>query len=149
MTVLTLGFIAFALVLGAFAFSHVRSVISVIVYLILLGGAYAAGVNLLSRPLPWALAWGLPSHVQVVAYRLDEPHAIYLWLSWPQARDPRAYELPWNEQRAAKLQQAASQARSAHRGLMMRVRQSGSGEDGQRMFYPEPVPSLPPKTPSS
>lgn len=149
MTVLTLGFIVFAFILGAFAFTHVRSVIAVTVYLILLGVAYAAGINLLSRPLPWALAWGIPSHVQVVAYRLDEPHAIYLWLTWPHMNTPRAYELPWNEQRASTLRRAANEAKSTHRGLMMRINNNRTDSKNKRMFYPKPRPPLPPKRPPS
>lgn len=98
---------------------------------------------------PRPAMFGVPQGT-VVAFSLDEPRAIYVWLQPPDARAPVAIALPWHESDAAALHRAAQQAKATHAVLKMRGQSGGAnGIPGLHamapMFYPAPAPALPPK----
>lgn len=105
-----------------------------------------------ARPVGWHSGYA----GKVVAYRLDEPHAIYLWMVPKGQKTPLSLQLPWREKKAAQLQKAAHAARKAHQGLRMRLggKKPAKLPQGQGRFtlhhvpptfYPAPQPGLPPK----
>jgi hypothetical protein len=110
----------------------------------------------------WQLSLGEPRPVlfaapsgTVVGYHLDEPRAIYLWVTPTGSAVPAAYELPWSESQAAQLQLAAEQAEK--HGQALRVGRAGpagrvhgrpgrmSAAAGEVRFYPERERPLPAK----
>ncbi len=94
----------------------------------------------------------------VAAFAFDEPRAIYVWLVVPGGRVPIALRLPWQEEDAVALAQAAERAK--RNGTEVRMRgartprlgarprgnsSAGSPPTGNPMFYAAPAPALPPK----
>ena len=104
----------------------------------------AVWLSALGHPRP--LLIGVPQGT-VLAYTLDEPHAIYLWLEAPGASEPIAIALPWSEQQASQLQQASQAAKQQGEPLQVgRKRASGGGNaPGQMKFYSHEHQPLPPK----
>lgn len=98
-------------------------------------GAWVAGDELLGRPKPLVLG----SDMEVIAYVLDEPRAIYLWT---REAEPRAYKLPWDTQQAQRLRDAFDRAQESGTALLAH-RNDGQWQAGDWMFYPDPVPPLP------
>ena len=109
--------------------------------------SYAALVDLLSKPKPVDLEWWQSSAAQaeVLASRLVEDEAIYLWLQLPDLAEPRAYVLPWDRASAEQLQQAMREAEQNGSGVQMRLPFEPSLEDREPKFYALPQPALPPK----
>jgi hypothetical protein len=109
--------------------------------------AYASLVDLLSKPKPVDLEWWQSdaAEAEVLASRLVEDEAIYLWLQLPDLPEPRAYVLPWDRARAEQLQQAMRQAEQQGSGVQMRLPFEPSLEDREPKFYALPQPALPPK----
>src|SRR3546814_15454178 len=97
-----IGTAIFALWLGAYLFLVLprarveQRVVSVGVFLILIGLVYGGATELLSRPKPLRLEWRDAGKAEVVSAMPIEDEAIYLWLSMPDEREPRAYVLPWS-----------------------------------------------------
>ena len=76
---------------------------------------------------------------------MRENEAMYLWLQFDGATEPRAYVLSWSLADARQLQNA--QRRGRAQGTTVRVRgpfQAGRKTD-EPMFYAAPRPPLPPK----
>jgi hypothetical protein len=109
--------------------------------------SYAALVDLLSKPKPVDLEWwqGEAAEAEVLASRLVEDEAIYLWLQLPDVAEPRAYVLPWDRASAEQLQQALREAEQQGSGVQMRLPFEPSLEDREPKFYTPPQPALPPK----
>jgi hypothetical protein len=109
--------------------------------------SYAALVDLLSKPKPVDLEWWLSeaTEAEVLASRLVEDEAIYLWLRLPDLSEPRAYVLPWDRGSAEQLQQAMREAERQGSGVQMRMPFEPSLEDREPKFYAPPQPALPPK----
>ena len=109
--------------------------------------SYAALVDLLSKPKPVDLEWWLSeaAEAEVLASRLVEDEAIYLWLQLPDLSEPRAYVLPWDRASAEQLQEAMREAEQQGSGVQMRVPFEPSLEDREPRFYAPPQPALPPK----
>ena len=70
--------------------------------------AYAGYSDLLSRPKPVSLEWwqGQAKEATILGSQMREGRSLYVWLQLPGTTEPRAYELPWNQQMAQQLQQA-------------------------------------------
>ena len=85
--------------------------------------SYAALVDLLSKPKPVDLEWlqSDAAQAEVLASRLVEDEAIYLWLQLPDVAEPRAYVLPWDRGSAEQLQQAMREAEQNGGGVQMRL----------------------------
>ncbi len=102
----------------------------------------------LGQPRPVLLS---PPTGTVLSYHLDEPRAIYLWVTPPGSSVPAAYALPWSESQAAELQAAAEQAKKQGQPLQVGRRQNGgrpgrmAQEQGEVRFYPLRHRPLPPK----
>jgi hypothetical protein len=105
----------------------------------------------------WQVSLGQPRPVlfsaptgTVVGYHLDEPRAIYLWVTPPGSAVPAAYQLPWSESQAAQLQAAAEQAQKRGQPLQVGRTQGRPGrishQQGEVRFYPRQQQPLPPKT---
>ena len=114
-------------------------------------GTYAG--LLVGMGLLWFTSMGLPRptylHVPngtVLSYRLDEPNAIYLWLVPEGSAQPLALQLPWHDDVAGNLVDAAR--RRANDGDMLKMK-SATGAIGlksQPMFYISHTHALPPKS---
>lgn len=127
--------------------------VAVALFVLFVPVAYAAFVDLLSRPKPASAEWwaGRAEAATVLASRLAEDRAIYLWLALPEHEEPRAYVLPWSRSRAEELESATRAAEAQGGEVKMRrpfgPPQEPSLEDREPKFYPEPPPALPPKEP--
>jgi hypothetical protein len=83
--------------------------------------ALVAVHELTGRPKPIELEWihDLKQGARVVAYKLVEDEAIYLWLILPGETAPRAYSLPWNRDSARDIQDADALAQELHTEMEM------------------------------
>lgn len=109
--------------------------------------AYGSMAGLLGKPKPTGLAWWSDNGAEatVLASRIEEDEAIYLWLQLPDVSEPRAYVLPWNRDAAEELQDAEREAQENGTQLKMRLPFEPSLEDRERKFYALPQPALPRK----
>jgi len=156
MTTLSLLFaaaVAVAGLLGAIGIAAARrlalkgtALATTIVFLPL---ACASMAGLLGKPKPTELAWWLEhgSEATVLASRIEEDEAIYLWLQLPDVAEPRAFALPWNRETAEQLQAAQCEAEANGTRLRMRLPFERSLEDRAPKFYALPQPALPQKQP--
>ena len=84
---------------------------------LLMPTGYAGLVQLLGKPKPAHMEWAgdtMPD-ATVLAVRLSEGEAIYLWLEFDFASEPRAYVLPWRRETAEQLQDAMRNASANNR----------------------------------
>lgn len=109
--------------------------------------AYAATIDLLSRPKPVALEWWLQhaEEATVLGSQIHEGEGIHLWLQLDGALEPRAYVLPWDRETAEQLQAALSEAHERGSELRMRMPFEQSLDNREPKFYAMPQPALPPK----
>lgn len=113
----------------------------------LMGTGYAAMLDLLSKPKPANFEWWLDKvgEATVLGNTMVEDQAIYLWLQLDGVKEPRAYELPWDQRTAEQLQTAARAAAEQQSALRMRLPFERSLDDRDPRFYAMPQPGLPPK----
>ena len=114
---------------------------------LLLPTLYFSMAELLGLPKPVQSEWAkrnLPE-ATVLAAKLEEGEAIYLWLAMEESTHPRAYVLPWNENMAKQLFEAEREAEANGTNLKMRLPFDGISEEMEQKFYAEPQPALPPK----
>ena len=144
--------IIFALLLGAFIFlilphaGVARRILSVGIFLVLIGVVYIGASELLGRPKPLGLEWRDVEKAQVLSGVAVENEAIYLWLTVPGSPEPRAYVLPWSQNAAQQLQDATGKAEADGTAVEMAMPSDRGGLDtGQPMFYAQPQPPLPAK----
>ena len=109
---------------------------------------YLSYADLLSRPKPASLEWWHrdASEATVVGSQLREGEAIFLWLELPEAPEPRAYRLPWQQELAKQLYGAQRQAEAEGTKVKMRRPFNDRTEQLEPMFYAPPQPPLPPKS---
>lgn len=114
---------------------------------LLMVAGYAGYAELLGRPKPADFEWAARNVTEalVIASEMREDEAIYLWLRLDGEAEPRAYMLPWSEQAARQLQRARTEAEGRGTGVRIRGPFRTNLENGEKMFYAEPQPSLPPK----
>ncbi|MGH7660810.1 MAG: hypothetical protein ACRENA_07850 [Vulcanimicrobiaceae bacterium] len=100
----------------------------------------------------WYASTGVPRlqylHVPrgtVLSFRLDEPKAIYLWLVPDGDVRPIALELPWRNDVAGNLADAARERGQSGDVLKMRNGTTGMGLQTKPEFYLSHVVGLPPK----
>ena len=108
---------------------------------------YLSYADLLSRPKPASLEWWHrdASEATVVGSQLREGEAIFLWLELPEAPEPRAYRLPWQQELAKQLYGAQREAESRGTEVKMRRPFDDNTDQLEPMFYAPPQPPLPPK----
>ena len=112
-----------------------------------LPAAYAAMVDLLSKPKPASFEWWLDKagEATVLGSSMVEDEAIYLWLQLDGVGEPRAYALPWDQRTAEQLQAAAREAAEQQAAVRMRLPFEPTLDDREPRFYALPQPALPPK----
>jgi hypothetical protein len=112
-----------------------------------LPAAYAAMVDLLSKPKPVTFEWWLDNATEatVLGSSVAEKVAIYLWLQVDGISEPRAYVLPWDQRAAEQLQKAAREAAERQAAVRMRLPFEPTLDDREPRFYALPQPALPPK----
>lgn len=148
-------FVVVAAAIGAASLFARDAMVRALAYCALLVGVVMIWFGSLGQARPThVLPWLTPPAGTVVAYRLDEPRAIYVWLSVQGHAGPLSLRLPWSERQAADLADAARAAKKGGEQVKMgghdRARH-GDGRGGLRgkekpMFYPAPPPALPAKT---
>ncbi len=115
--------------------------------LALMAVGYIGLLELLGRPKPGELAWGLEDieEAEVLAAELHEGQAIYLWLQRDNAAEPLSYRLPWSLDQAKRLQEARQRAEASGTATRMRRPFDSDSEDDELLFYAAPQAELPPK----
>ena len=64
---------------------------------LLMASSYGGFLELMGRPKPASLEWlSQVEEATVVAVRMREGEAIYLWLELETPSEPRSYVIPWN-----------------------------------------------------
>jgi len=108
---------------------------------------YLSYADLLSRPKPASIEWWHQdaSEATVVASRLREGEAIYLWIEIPDSDEPRAYKLPWQQQMAKELFGAQREAEAMGTKVQMRLPFKDPEKALDPVFYAQPQPPLPSK----
>lgn len=87
------------------------------------------------------LAWRLDGEQNVLASKVVEGEAIYLYLDVGEG-EPRAIALPWDPRTAERLQKAQREsARRGRRGAIMKFDHSWDRNEPQ--FHPLPQPQMP------
>ncbi len=107
--------------------------------------AYGALAELLSRPKPVDLEFARTSvpEADVLAGRIVEGEAIYIWLSFLDLEEPRAYRLPFDRDTAEQLREALEEGEQNGSGVRMRMPFENSLDDMEPRFYALPQPRLP------
>jgi methionine-rich copper-binding protein CopC len=108
---------------------------------------YLSYSDLLSRPKPASLEWWNrdASEATVVSAKLREGKAIYLWIEMPGTDEPRAYQLPWQQELAKQLYGAQREAEAKGTKVRMRSPFKDQTEEQEAVFYALPQPPLPTK----
>lgn len=106
----------------------------------------AAGVESLGWHKPLFLAWDLePGDYRVLAVKMVQDRAIYLYLDDPGRMEPRPIVMPWSNDAANRIQKLVDEAGPENQGqFMMRYERSLDVQGPQFHPLPQP-PALPPK----
>ncbi len=114
---------------------------------LLMFAGYVGLMDVLGRPKPVTVEWSLAQmeEATVVAARLHEGEAIYLWLEMEEPPEPRAYVLPWNLEDAKELSQALREGEEQGTAVRMRAESEPTAANDQPLFYAEPQTALPAK----
>lgn len=100
----------------------------------------------LSRPRPLSTGDMRFGEAKVLGSDLQEGRGIYLWLKFPDIKEPRYYVLPWDRKLARQLQEARRQAERNRSGLRMRRSLLDTTlDDNESIFYATPQAKLPQK----
>ncbi len=107
--------------------------------------AYGALAELLSRPNLVSLEFARTqaAEADVLAGRIVEGEAIYVWLGFGDLAEPRAYRLPFDRDTAEELRRALEEGREHGGGVKMRMPFEPSLDDQEPRFYAPPQPRLP------
>jgi hypothetical protein len=116
------------------------------VFLVLIGVVYGGSIELLSRPKPLRLElWQEAEKAKVLGATLREGEAIYVWLQFPGADEPRAYALPWDMKMAQQLQNAMQEGQASGGDVTMAKPFEAGLDDREPKFYAAPQQALPDK----
>jgi hypothetical protein len=144
--------VVFALLLGAFIFLVLprgrvwQRAASATVFVLLIALVYGGSIELLGRPKPVRLEWRDLEKAQVLGASMREDEAIYLWLQFDGAPEPRVYTLPWSMKTAQDLQNAMQQGEATGTGVEMTMSLESGQDDREPKFHPIPQPALPDKS---
>lgn len=111
-----------------------RGALALLVYTGVLCIVWVGGAEVLARPKPVHLEWRSLEQAEIIAARIHEDVAIYLWLDGPE---PRAYVLPWDLEIAKKLVGAMREG-GQERRVMLSL-------EKEPQFHVEPQEAPPPK----
>lgn len=109
--------------------------------------AYFATNDLLSRPKPLQVevAQEQLHNAIVTASLMRENEAIYLWLQMPGVQEPRAYQLPWDEQMAIELHKAEREAEVEGTEVQMQLPEGDTVDSEEPVFQATAHVPPPPK----
>jgi hypothetical protein len=142
----------FALLLGAFVFLVLprgrawQRTVSATVFVLLIALVYGGSIELLGRPKPVRLEWRDMEKAQVLGASMREDQAIYLWLQFDGAPEPKVYALPWSMQTAQNLQDAMQEGEARGTGVEMTMSLESGLDDREPKFHATPQPALPDKS---
>ena len=139
-----LVFAGLSLVVGIVSIYGRSSTLRAAAYACLVAGMLLLWYSSLGIPRPQFLQ--VPKGT-VLGYRLDEPKAIYLWLVPDGAVRPLALELPWRNDVAKNLVEAAGSRGNSGDSIRMKNGIGGMGLPTKPIFYVSHAEGLPPKTP--
>lgn len=93
--------------------------------------------------------WRSVENATLIASRLDEPNAIYIWILLDD-RTPRNYVLPWNIKTAERLRKAIEESKEDGKAGVVKFRSRslnpfGDGLETKSMFWAPPQPGQIPK----
>ena len=127
--------------------SHTLKVSALVLAGMLMATGYIGYVELLGRPKAAEVEWAKESleESSVIAARLREGKAIYLWIEAEGMEEPRAYALPWSMEHARNLHRAMQQAEANGTGVRLRTMLEAERATDEPLFYAEPQEALPPK----
>jgi hypothetical protein len=144
--------VAFALLLGTFIFLVLprgrlwQRASSATLFLVLIAVVYGGSIELLSRPKPLRLElWQQADKAKVLGATMREGEAIYVWLQFPGADEPRAYILPWDMKMAQQLQNAMQEGQANGADVTMSKPFEAGLDDREPKFYATPQQALPDK----
>lgn len=144
--------VAFALLLGTFIFLVLprgrlwQRATSATLFLVLIAVVYGGSIELLSRPKPLRLElWQQADKAKVLSATMREGEAIYVWLQFPGADEPRAYTLPWDMKMAQQLQNAMQEGQANGADVNMSKPFEAGLDDREPKFYATPQQALPDK----
>ena len=114
---------------------------------LLMATGYVGFLELLGRPKAAEVEWAKKSleDSAVIAARMYEGKAIYLWLEPEGMDEPRAYALPWSMPIARSLHQAMQQAEENGTAVRIRALLESNQTSDELLFYAEPQQPIPPK----
>jgi uncharacterized SAM-binding protein YcdF (DUF218 family) len=141
----------FALLLGAFVFLVLprgrawQRPASATVFVLLIALVYGGSIELLGRPKPVRLEWRDMEKAQVLGASMRENDAIYLWLQFDGAPEPKVYTLPWSMHTAQNLQNAMQEGEATGTGVEMTMSVESGLDDREPKFHAVPQPALPDK----
>lgn len=109
--------------------------------------AYLGFAELLGRPKPAELDWSLSDQDEatVLAARIREGEAIYLWLGFKNEGEPLSFVLPWNEALARELYSAQGEAQENGGEVRARLPLNSDLTTDDPLFYAAPQPPPQPK----
>ncbi len=126
--------------------------LAVLGFIMLLGALGPASLETLGWHRPHWAAVRLDGDVVVLSFKLVRDEAIYLYVDAGPGQ-PRAISLPWNDERAQKLQEKEKESERAGRKGKFKMRFSYNPWSPQvpvfvnppkvRRFEPKPAPPLP------
>jgi hypothetical protein len=121
---------------------------AVLVFIIGLPAIAAAGVESLGWHRPLKLSWDLePGDHRVLAVKMVQDRAIYIYLDDGQREEPRPIVMPWSNQAANRIQGLIEEGGPEANGQFM-MRYEPSLDVAEQQFHPLPQPpALPPKDP--
>lgn len=108
---------------------------------------YLSFAMLMSKPKPISLEWyeRNAERATILGVSLDEGKAIYLWLMLDGSAEPRAYVMPWQQQRAEQLEDTLNAVVQQKAGLVLKKPFTRRSEMESKSLSLEivPPPSLP------
>ena len=144
--------VAFAILLGTFIFLVLprgrlwQRATSATLFLVLIAVVYGGSIELLSRPKPLRLElWQQADKAKVLGATMREGEAIYVWLQFPGADEPRAYTLPCDMKMAQQLQNAMQEGQANGADVNMSKPFEAGLDDREPKFYATPQQALPDK----
>lgn len=119
---------------------------TVLLFILGLPAIAAVAVESLGWHKPLALVWDLPrGELRVLAAKLAQDEAIYLYIDDPVRSEPRPIILPWSNDMANHIQRLQDEAGPDANGQFM-MRYEPSLDTHAPQFHPLPQPpALPPK----
>lgn len=120
--------------------------VAVLIMLLGLPAVVAAGIESLGWHKPYVLVWDLKAgDHRVLAVKMIQDRAIYLYLDDPSREEPRPIRMPWSNEAANQIQGLVDQAGPEANGQFM-MRYEPSLDVNKPQFHPLPQPpALPPK----